>query len=338
MNLLANRAGALALALACAAALVPARAAAPLHPAQAPGWYRTMIGDVEVTALLDGTHPFPVDDVMTHATKEEIAALLAASDMARPVEGSINAFLVNTGARLVLIDAGAGALYGDCCGHLLANLRAAGYDPAQVDDVLLTHLHRDHVGGVAAGEAMAFPRATIHVSAAEARYWTSRLEQRRAPAFLSSMFDGAIDSLAPYVAAERVKTFDGPGPVVPGVRAVGSAGHTPGHTAYAIESRGQTLLAWGDVVHVASIQFPQPDVRLKYDSDEDAAEATRRALLAQASRQGWWIAAAHVAFPGLGHVRARDGAYEWLPAPYTTWLGAPPAAAPTPSPAASGAR
>jgi glyoxylase-like metal-dependent hydrolase (beta-lactamase superfamily II) len=329
MNLFKQLAGAILVgaALALPAGVpAPVSAATPQQHTQAPGWYRMMLGDVEITALLDGTHPFPVDEVMTHATKAELAALLAKSDVGQPVEGSINAFLVNTGQRLILVDSGAGVLYGDCCGHLLANLRAAGYLPEQVDDVFLTHLHRDHVGGVAAGRGMAFPNATIHVSKADADYWTSREAQKSAPQFLSSMFDGAIDSLAPYVAAHRVRTFDGETQLLPGIRAIPVAGHTPGHTAYRIESRGLTLLAWGDVVHVAPIQFPRPGVRLKYDSDEDAAESQRLALYAEAARAGWWIAAAHIAFPGLGHILSRDGQYDWAPAQYTTWVGTVPAA------------
>lgn len=168
-------------AFACAVLPEQARAAAPQQHTQAPGWYRMMLGDFEITALLDGTHPFPIDEVMTHATREQLSALLAQSDVVRPVEGSINAFLVNTGQRLVLVDTGAGALYGDCCGRLVMNLRAAGYQPEQVDDILLTHLHRDHVGGVAAGHAMAFPNATIHVSRVDLDYWTSRANQKAAP-------------------------------------------------------------------------------------------------------------------------------------------------------------
>jgi glyoxylase-like metal-dependent hydrolase (beta-lactamase superfamily II) len=109
--------------------------------------------------LLDGTHPFPAAEVLTEAkdgqtsarTKlfkddpEKASALLAASDLTAPTEGSINAFLVNTGSKLILIDSGAGTLYGSCCGHLIENLRASGYQPEQVDEVLLTHLHADHV-------------------------------------------------------------------------------------------------------------------------------------------------------------------------------------------------
>lgn len=324
------RATALAVSLALAAGTLAcpgvAFAAAPQVRTQAPGFYRMMLGDFEITALLDGRHPFPVDEVMTHTTTAEVSALLARADVARPVEGSINAFLVNTGTRLILVDSGAGVLYGDCCGHLIANLRAAGYAPEQVDDVVLTHLHRDHVGGVDAHGAMAFPNAIVHASQVDAVYWLDRANEKTAPAFLDTMFDGAIASLQPYIAAGRFRTF-GPGAeIAPGIHAIPGAGHTPGHTWYTIESRGQKLVAWGDVVHVSPVQFPQPGARLKYDSDEVAAEKARRTIFAEAAAQGYWIAAAHISFPGLGHVVANGTGYDWAPAPYTTWLAAPASA------------
>jgi len=148
----------------------PVSAAAPQVRLQAPDFYRMVLGDFEITALLDGTHPFPAAEVLTKARADKSAgrsklftddpeqanALLSASDLKAPTEGSINAFLINTGSKLVLIDSGAGTLYGSCCGHLIENLRASGYQPEQVDEVLLTHLHADHVGGIAPGGIAAF--------------------------------------------------------------------------------------------------------------------------------------------------------------------------------------
>ncbi|MEO8524181.1 MAG: MBL fold metallo-hydrolase [Caldimonas sp.] len=306
---------------------LPTQAAAPPVLRQAPGYYRMMVGDFEVTALLDGTHDFPVDEVMTNARPGQVARLLRSSVLKPPVEGSINAFLVNTGRRLILIDSGAGVLYGADGGHLLANLRAAGYAPEQVDEVYLTHLHRDHVGGVNSNGAMAFPNATVRVSGVDAAYWLNRANQASAPAYLSSMFDGAIDSLAPYVAAGRLVPFQSAGELSPGIRAIPSAGHTPGHSWYAIESRGEKLVVWGDMVHVAAVQFPAPAIRVKYDSDADAAERERRLIFADASKRGYWVAAAHISFPGIGHVRLVGRVYEWLPASYTTRFPAPSSAA-----------
>ncbi|QBE66874.1 MBL fold metallo-hydrolase [Pseudoduganella lutea] len=314
---------ALAAAGLAAATVVQVHAAAPFAAAQAPGWYRVALGRYEVTALLDGTHPFPAHEVLTRgmasldSTNPGLAdQLLAAAYLKAPVEGSINAFLVNTGTKLILVDSGAGALYGADGGHLLGNLRAAGYAPEQVDEVLLTHLHADHVGGVALGGAAAFPNAVVRVNRRDATYWLSTTEQGKAPSFLRGMFDGAMASLKPYIAAGRFKPFDGAGQLEEGVTALASPGHTPGHTAYLIESDGERLLAWGDTVHVAPVQFPDPGVTVKYDSDAAQAAAHRRQWFAEAAQRGDCVAAAHISFPGLGHVVNGADGYRWLPLNY----------------------
>lgn len=291
-------------------------AAAPMARGDNPGYYRMLLGDFQVTALSDGSHVFPVDTVMIDTTQEQVAAALARDDLAPPIQGSINAFLVNTGSKLVLIDTGAGALYGACCGKLLDNLRAAGYRPEQVDEVLLTHLHKDHVGGVLRDGKIAFPNAVIRVARTDADYWRSRASRQAAPEFLRSFFDSADAALAPYDAAGRLRPFSGDVELLPGIRSVAEPGHTPGHTAYLVESRGQKLLLWGDIVHVAPVQLADPRAALKYDSSDKDAQRARAALFARAAAEHFWIGAAHVSFPGLGHV-ARDGdRYRWVPANY----------------------
>jgi glyoxylase-like metal-dependent hydrolase (beta-lactamase superfamily II) len=299
-------------------AALPAQAAAPQVRTQAPGWYRMMLGDAEITVLSDGSHTFPVDTVMNGIGPDAIQAALARADAAIPLQGSINAFLVNTGSQLVLIDSGAGTLYGPCCGRLRANLRAAGYTPEQVDLVLLTHLHKDHVGGIVDGTRMAFPNAVVRMARVEDDYWNSAAARDAAPDYLGSFFDSARAALAPYVKAGRVQPFDPATQpqVAAGIRAVPAPGHTPGHAGYLVESRGQSLLVWGDIVHVAQIQLDQPQVTVKYDSSAADAATSRAALLDKAAATRQLVGAAHIAFPGLGHVR-RDGAgYTWIPLNY----------------------
>lgn len=313
---MSHRFGASLAALVFLLAGAAAHAAAPQQRIQAPGWYRTMLGQVEITVLSDGTHTFPVDTVMEGVTPAAVDAALAKNDLHRPVQGSINAFLVNTGKQLVLIDTGAGALYGACCGKLLANLRAAGYTPEQVDLVLLTHLHKDHVGGILADGKPAFPNADVRAAGADADYWLSQQQRAAAPAFLASFFDSAAASLAPYAAAGRFQPFAPGATLLPGIRAVAEPGHTPGHSGYLIEDGGQALLVWGDVVHVAAVQLDQVGATVKYDTGAPAARATRTALLERAAREHLLIGAAHVAFPGLGHVRKEGAGYAWLPLNY----------------------
>jgi glyoxylase-like metal-dependent hydrolase (beta-lactamase superfamily II) len=312
-------------------------AAAPQIRTQGPGFYRIMLGDFEVTALLDGTHAFPAYTVLQRARPHgtellsatnpgETDALLAAVDLRAPPEGSINAFLINTGAQLVLIDSGAGALYGACCGHLLDNLRASGYRPEQVDAVLLTHLHADHVGGVMAAGRASFPNAVVRVSRREADYWLNAANEAKAASLLLPMFAGAQKSLKPYIDAGRFQPFDDGATLFEGIRALPTPGHTPGHSSYIVESRGERLLVWGDIVHVAPVQFRDPGVTVTYDSDAGSAERQRDALFAEAAQSHEWIGAAHIAFPGLGHVGVRDTHFVWIPADYTTMLK--PAVAP----------
>lgn len=306
----------------------PARAAAPQVGTQAPGFYRMMLGSFEITVLSDGTHPFPVHKVLTQAVGDkgvipldqaapgEADALLAESKLAVPIEGSINAFLINTGSKLILIDSGAGSLYGDCCGHLAENLKSAGYSPDQVDEIYLTHLHADHVGGIAPDGKIAFKNAVVRVSQTDADYWLSDKNEEAAPKLLNSMFEGDKASLKPYIEAGRFKPFQYGQDLSPGITPIASPGHTPGHSSYMIESQGQKMLLWGDVVHVAAVQFPNPAVTVAYDSDAQMAEEERETIFSDAARKGYWIGAAHISFPGLGHVGASGGHYFWAPANY----------------------
>jgi glyoxylase-like metal-dependent hydrolase (beta-lactamase superfamily II) len=317
-----------------------ADAAAPQVRTQGPGFYRMMLGDFEVTALLDGTHRFPAYQVLSRlrpgvdgatgsrellstANPGEMDAALAVVDLRAPPEGSINAFLINTGTKLILIDAGAGALYGACCGHLLQNLRAAGYQPEQIDQVLLTHLHEDHVGGVMVDGEIAFPKAIIRVSKRDADYWLNDANEKAAPALLMPMFEGAKHVLKPYIGSGQFQPFDYGAELSPGIEPIPTPGHSPGHSSYMVESHGQKLLIWGDIVHVAPVQFPDPGVTTTYDSDGASAVQQRDMLFADAAQKGYWIGAAHITFPGLGHVGVRDGHFIWIPAEYTTELPPP---------------
>ncbi|PLP99139.1 MBL fold metallo-hydrolase [Cupriavidus pauculus] len=308
-----------------AAATLPsvAAAAAPQVQTQGPGFYRIMVGDVEVTALLDGTHAFPVDTVVEGMSGAEIRADLARDFLTPPVQGSINAFLINTGSQLLLVDAGAGDLYGPCCGHLIENLRAAGYQPEQVDQVLLTHMHKDHIGGVSAHGKPLFPNAVLRVSKAEADYWLTAANKAKAPAFLATFFDAAGAAAAPYQAAHRFAPFEADVELAPGITTMRTPGHTPGHVSYVVKSQGQTMIVWGDLVHVAALQLRKPDTTVKYDSDAASARRSRHSVFGQVVRDRTVVAAAHIAFPGLGHLRQQGGRFEWVPVNYEAEPGKP---------------
>ena len=285
---------------------------------QAPGWYRMMLGRFEVTALSDGTVDLPVDKLLTNAKTDRIMALLARSYLKPPVETSVNGYLVNTGSKLVLIDTGAAGLFGPTLGKLVANLKASGYTPEQVDEIYVTHMHPDHVGGLAADGKMVFPNATIRAHAKEGAFWLSQANLDAAPEANKGFFQGAMASLKPYVDAGKLKTFDGETELVPGIRAIPAIGHTPGHTIYAVESDGNKLVVWGDLMHVAAVQFVQPTVTIQFDSDSKAAMPQRQKHYADAAKKGYYVAIAHVSFPGIGKLRGNGSGYDWLPANYSS--------------------
>ncbi|HEX7638079.1 MAG TPA: MBL fold metallo-hydrolase, partial [Burkholderiaceae bacterium] len=283
----------------------PALAAAPQVRTQAPGYFRMMLGDFEVTALSDGFFDLQVDKVLRQPADRTDAALRRWF-LEEPVETSVNAFLVNMGARLVLIDTGTGGLSGPTAGRLLDNLRAAGYRPEQVDDVFITHDHADHCGGLAHDGAAVFPNATLHVGKGDVPHYTDANAGDRV----------AFASAAPYVAAHRFKPIDADGELLPGLRALGTPGHTPGHTSYVLESKGEKMIVTGDLVHVAAVQMDDPAVTVSFDADPAAAREQREKVFGQAARERTWIAAAHLQFPGIGHLRAQGAGFAYVPVNY----------------------
>ena len=307
----------LAFAAVCAAFTAGSTfAAAPQVKTQAPGYYRVMLGDFEVTALSDGTVPLPMDKLLTNTRPGQVDKALKRDFLKVPLDTSVNGYLVNTGSKLVLIDTGAANLFGPTLGNLIANLKAAGYQPEQVDEIYITHMHADHVGGLMAGDKLAFPNATVRADQHDADFWLSKANLDKAPADAKGFFQGAMASLNPYVAAGKFKPFDGDTELVPGIKAVAARGHTPGHSTYLVESQGQKLALWGDLMHVAAVQFAQPSVTIQFDTDSQAAAAQRKRAYAAAVKQGYLVGSAHLSFPGLGHLRRDGTGYAWVPVNY----------------------
>ena len=314
-------AGAIAVAALFAAAppavfIVTANAAAPMQKTPPPGFYRMMVGDFEVTVLSDGTGPFPMGSLLTNTTPGEVKTAFARAFIKDPVETSVNTFLVNTGTKLVMIDAGAGKLFGPTLGNLIANMKAAGYQPEQVDEIYITHMHGDHVGGLI-GDKTAFPNAIVRADQRDADFWLSKENMEKAPAAEKDFFEGAMMSINPYAQAGRFKPFSGDTELIPGVRSMSTYGHTPGHSIYSVESKGERLVLWGDLMHVAAVQFAKPTVTIKFDTDAKAAMAQRQKAFADAAAKGYWVGAAHIPFPGIGHLRKDGRGYAFVPANYS---------------------
>lgn len=318
----------LALSAALLSMAAGVHAEAPQQKTQVPGYYRMALGEFEVTALYDGQIKLDTK-ILRNATPQEMQQLLARMFRENPTATAVNAFLVNTGSRLVLVDTGAAQLFGPTVGQVLNNLKAAGYDPAQVDTVLLTHLHADHAGGLLGPDGQpAFPKATVYAAKAEADHWLSPEVTAKAPEAMKGFFKMSQDATAPYVKAGTFKTFEGTGELLPGIKPVPATGHTPGHTGYLVESKGQKLLIWGDIVHNAAVQFAKPQVTIEFDNDARQALKTRKALFQWTAKDALQVAGAHLPFPGLGHVRAElRGHYTWVPLDFAPWPDAAAAAA-----------
>ena len=284
-----------------------------------PGYYRMQVGDLEVTALSDGTIPQDVVKLLTNAQPGEIGRLLQLNYVTTPVETSVNAYLIKTIDKLILVDAGTADVFGPSLGYLTKSLHNAGYNPEQIDAVLITHIHPDHTGGLMDGDKMVFPNATIYISKPEVDFWFTEEKKQSAPEGLKYYYQNAAQKVGPYLKAGKVKVFEYGGELFPGITPIASPGHTPGHTFYAIESKGQKLVFWGDIMHVASVQLTDPSVTIQYDIDPKAAAFQRKKAFSDAAKYGYWVAGDHVSFPGIGHLRADGSKYVWVPVNYSTY-------------------
>ena len=199
----------------------------------------------------------------------------------------------------------------------MANLRASGYQPEQIDEIYITHMHSDHSGGLVSDGKATFPNAVVRADRRDADIWLDKAKMEAAPKDKKPVFEGAMAAFNPYIAAGKFKPFDGATQLVPGVSAVPAYGHTPGHSVYVVESQGQKMVVWGDLMHVGAVQFPEPAVTVSFDTDSKAAASERSKKYAEAAKGGYWVAVAHLPFPGIGHLRADGKGYDWIPANYT---------------------
>jgi glyoxylase-like metal-dependent hydrolase (beta-lactamase superfamily II) len=293
--------------------------AAPQHHDQAPGFYRVKVGDLEVTALYEGTGAF--DPHWLRGTKAATDGVeKALQEDPHMLDTADTGFLVNTGKQLILIDAGAGGWWGGgAFGRLAGSLRSAGYAPEEVDIVLLTHLHSDHIGGLTTQDGKrVFPKADVYVAKAENDFWLSAENAAKAPKDVQTWFQSAQAIAAPYIEAGKWHTFSRSERIIDGMQPVPLPGHTPGNTGYEFSSKGQKILFWGDIIHAQRVQLLHPEVMVVFDIDPIAAAATRNQLLDKVANEDILIAAPHSSFfPPLGHLCKEGSGYKWVPVVFT---------------------
>jgi glyoxylase-like metal-dependent hydrolase (beta-lactamase superfamily II) len=287
-----------------------AHAAAPMLGVATPTFNRVKVGDFEVTMMLDaartmdGPHPIFGEDQEAAAVSE----LLAANHL--PSDKMVNGFtpvIVNTGSELVLFDTGLG---GDN-GSLTAQLASAGYSPEQVDIVVLTHMHPDHIGGLMTNGAPTYPNARYVTGQTEFDFWTHEDRLSGPTERVARLVQTNVKPLA-----EKMTFVGGHKEVVPGILGLDTPGHTPGHMSFHLSSAGKQLLIWGDIANHFVVSIQRPDWHVRYDMDKEKAAATRKTMFDLIIAEKIPVTGYHMPFPALGYLETAGESYRWVPAAY----------------------
>jgi glyoxylase-like metal-dependent hydrolase (beta-lactamase superfamily II) len=310
------RAGSAAVAggAAALAHTIPACARAPQVGKQTqPSFYRFKLGTIEITVVSDGTLAFPAETLWGERAEDARGLLTSTFQPSSPVGLQINTILVNTGDKLVLIDAGCGVdKFQKTTGGLIGNLAAAGYAPGDIDMILLTHAHFDHLWGISDGKnaSLLFPSAEFVASETEVAFWSAPDLVGKLPPAQKPL----VTQVNLKLASPRLRLIKAGAEVAPGVTTLDTPGHTPGHMSVHISSGREEMLLTGDVVVNSAVSFLHPEWPFEFDLDVPQATQTRMAFLDRAAADKTLVGSYHLPFPGFGHVVREGGGYRWLPA------------------------
>jgi glyoxylase-like metal-dependent hydrolase (beta-lactamase superfamily II) len=318
LNLLSRRSllqGGSALAAAGLMGVAPAAAKAPMTNSQAPTFYRFKLGTAEATIVSDG--PLPLGDptqAFLGLTKEEIARQLDSNFL--PLANAVleqNSLIVNTGNQLILFDTGMGSAkdFGDTTGKLLNSIKQAGIDPKDIDAVVMSHAHIDHLGGNVGDDGKSnFPNAQFYIQQSDLEFWT---DEKLASGPLKSFLAQAKKNLLPV--RDRIVFFKDGQEFLPGITAIGAPGHTVGHTIFNISSGGKSIAYIGDLTHHPVLLMEKPLTEFAYDTDPKQAAQSRVRLLNMLAANKTPILAYHFAWPGVGHVAKQGDGFRYFPSP-----------------------
>lgn len=309
---------AIVFALICNSSLLHAQSTQQVT--QVAGYFSQSIGNLRVTALLDGELGLPRSDLL-NISHEKANQLFTKNfvpvDADNQIITDFSAYLVQTPTQNILIDAGTANCFGPSLGHVPDHLKKAGLQPEQIDTILITHAHPDHLCGISLDGKMLYPNAKVYLAKEDVDYWTSVDHEAKANDFFKPIFKMVREALIPYQQADQLVAFTPASFNVPNVQLITTHGHTEGHSSYLIDGKnGQKFLGLGDVVHYAAVQFPYPEASYKPDTDAKRAIAVRESIFKQADKDQWWIGASHIAFPGIGHIVKNTQGYQWIPTQY----------------------
>jgi glyoxylase-like metal-dependent hydrolase (beta-lactamase superfamily II) len=288
--------------------------AAPAVTTVAPGIARVRVGNYTVTSLPDGVAERPLTEgFVRNASLAQVQAALAEANLPTDkITIPFTAYLVDTGSRKVLMDAGNGTFGAPTSGRLLESLAKAGVQPAQIDTVVISHFHGDHINGLRNKEGqLVFPNARLMVPAPEWAWWMDDARMNALPENQRGNFQAVRRVFGPV--AQQVERFEPGRELLPGIRSMPAFGHTAGHTAFMVESAGQKLMYWGDTTNIAALFVRNPDWAVMFDADAEAARKVRRQLMETAVKENLLVAGYHLTQPGIGRLAPRGNGYEFTP-------------------------
>lgn len=286
---------------------------------QAPGFFRFSLGETKITILSDGSLTLPTSSLAVNVPEAQVKAFLKANYRNREKHYShTNACLIDTGDERILVDVGSGPSFQQSAGRLLKNLAASGYKPDDITSVVITHAHPDHVWGILdpKTEQPHFENANYYIAAAEWDYWTQEDLTTQLPKAMHQMVPNIQKNLLGI--AEKAKRIKPGDEIAPGITALDTSGHTPGHISVQIipdgEGAGQApIVVTGDVLLHSFISFEQPTWQFGFDMDPNKAAKTRQSLLEQSVAEETYIIGFHLPFPGVGRVAKSGQAFRWVP-------------------------
>lgn len=309
-------AAATAAAVGAAPDLALAQAAAPAG--QAPGFYRYKVGDMVVTAINDGFARRPLEGFIRNAELSAVQAAMQAAFL--PTDAlsiSFTTLAIQNGAQLTLLDTGNGDSGAPTSGVWMRNFRAAGFTPEQVNRVVFSHFHGDHINGLRLRDGtLTFPNAEIVVPAPEWAFWMDEARMNGAPEAMRGAFQNVRRVFGPI--AGNVKRFEPGAEVAPGVTSVGAFGHTPGHCTYMISSGSGKLMFMADLTNHPALFVRNPDWSAVFDMDADTARATRRRMLDMAAAEKTQAHFYHAPFPATGFIAKSGSGFEFVPVQWSS--------------------